>query len=157
MINFYNYYTHSELNSQSVYADCLSSIRAMNTSTDYLNAIHIIKRDPYYAAIYSIHILKHQWLAAEPSIMKNAFCAHSYALRVIRGRWPGAEPNIMRDPRVAYYYAKQVIQGRWKEAESYISKSDKWWPRYIAFLEELRTGNIAFKPVGVKGISLALP
>lgn len=157
MINFYNYYTHNELNSQSDYADGLVSIRAMNTSNDYSNVIHIIKRDPYYASIYAIHLLKCRWPEAEPSIMKNAFCAHSYALRIIRGRWLEAESTIMQTPRVAYYYAKQVIQGRWKEAELHISKSERWWSTYTAFLEDLRAGNIVFNPVGIKGISLALP
>ena len=68
---------------------------------------------------------------AEPKISKDPHWAYMYALDVIKGPWPEAEPYIMKHPYMAYMYARAILKKRWPEAEPYIKSGDiRSWYEY---------------------------
>jgi len=68
---------------------------------------------------------------AEPKIAKDPQWAYMYALDVIKGPWPEAEPSIMKHPYMAYMYARAILKKRWPEAEPYIKNGDiRSWVDY---------------------------
>ena len=68
---------------------------------------------------------------AEPKIAKDPHWAYMYALDVIKGPWPEAEPSIMKHPYMAYMYARAILKKRWPEAEPYIKNGDtRSWVDY---------------------------
>lgn len=121
----------------------------------------VIARDPYYAYVYAVGILRKRWPEGEPAIATSPEFAFNYARWVLNSRWPEAEPVIAKHPKFAYqyahernrtwkdmgkeevesviaqhpmyayYYARWVMQSRWPEAEPYIKQDPVWWEEYV--------------------------
>jgi hypothetical protein len=84
----------------------------------------------YYNALYNKKRLKF----AEPKIAKDPHWAYMYALELIKGPWPEAEPYIMKHPFWAYRYAIFLLKKRWPEAEPYIKNGDiRSWGYYKGY------------------------
>ena len=51
----------------------------------------------------------------EPFFIKDPIYAYLYAIDIIKGRWIEAESIIINDSKYAYYYARNVIKGKLPE------------------------------------------
>ena len=74
---------------------------------------------------------------SESLIMKDPQYAYLYALNILKARWKEAEEVIMKSPEWAVKYATTVLNKagtgkkvRWQEAEPFIKKDPKWWEAY---------------------------
>lgn len=84
----------------------------------------IAGKDSMAAVRYASWVLRNnRWQAAEPLIIQNPWAAALYANHVLRHRWKAAEPVVLRDAKAALLYVEFVIRRRWKAAELLISQS----------------------------------
>lgn len=78
---------------------------------------------------------------AEPKIAKEPHWAYMYAMDVIKGPWPEAEPYIMKSAFWAYMYARVILKKRWPEAEPFIKQFYKHGD-FTSWYEYKKTFNI---------------
>lgn len=95
----------------------------------------VIARDPYYAYVYAVGILRKRWPEGEPAIATSPEFAYQYA-RERNRTWKDmgkeeVEFVIAQHPMYAYYYARWVLESRWPEAEPYIKQDPVWWEEYV--------------------------
>jgi len=132
-MNIYKYFMHPEQldgYTNRIRIPEIAYNAARNGEITWKQAEPYIVKDPKWAYLYALNVLKCRWPEAERYIMKDPKWAYFYASLVLKRRWPKAEPYIMKDPWWAYRYTADVLNRRWPEAEPYIMKDPGTWAEY---------------------------
>jgi len=94
----------------------------------------LISQDARYSYWHAKHVIKGEFILAEPTISKDAYCSYRYARDIIKGRWELGEAAISQDSYISYLYSFYVIKGRWEKGEPTISKdfySSCYYAKYV--------------------------